>query len=110
MMGRPSDAATTASAIARIQDGQQVSRAEIASAFLPILRAEFTGADVAWGALFGALHTRGPVPEEVLGLVDAILAFDPALASSSPARSTCLRSAQLSPSPAVARRPSRPST
>lgn len=73
-------ARATSQAIARLQEGEVLDRAELAEAFLPVLAETFTGADVAWGALFGTLHARGATAGEALGLVDAILAFDPELA------------------------------
>jgi anthranilate phosphoribosyltransferase len=68
------------SAINRVLAGDVLTRAETAEAFLAILEAAFEGADVAWGALLGALHARGPTLGEVRGLVDAVLRFDPELA------------------------------
>jgi len=41
----------TAQAITRIHAGKILDRDELAAAFLPVLEAEFNGADVAWGAL-----------------------------------------------------------
>lgn len=70
----------TATAIAHAQSGAHITRAEMAEAFLPILESAFPGADVAWGALFAALHARGPACDEILGLLDAIMRFDPQLA------------------------------
>ncbi|MGL5823767.1 MAG: hypothetical protein ACRCYU_02845 [Nocardioides sp.] len=79
-MSRP-DATATAEAIARVQAGEQLTRTESRDALLPILAAEYAGADVAWGALLAGVHARseGPQASEVLGFVDAILAYDPAL-------------------------------
>jgi anthranilate phosphoribosyltransferase len=69
----------TGEVIGRIQAGEVVAREEISAAFLAVLERRFPGADLAWGALFGALHTRGPTREEVMGLVDSIMRFDPGL-------------------------------
>ncbi|MFC8796953.1 hypothetical protein ACFT2C_04425 [Promicromonospora sp. NPDC057138] len=66
----------------RVQAGGHLTRTEARDAFLPILAGDYTGADVAWGALLAGVHTHagGPQPDEVLGLIDAILSYDPALA------------------------------
>ncbi|HEY8523952.1 MAG TPA: hypothetical protein VIL48_03245 [Acidimicrobiales bacterium] len=66
--------------INRIQAGELLRRSEIAESFLAVLEVSTEGADVAWGALLGALQARGPTLGEVLGLVDAVLRFDPELA------------------------------
>lgn len=71
---------STSQAITRLQVGEHLRREELADAFRPVLEGTFTGADVAWGALFAALHVRGPTADEMLGLVDAIMSFDPSLA------------------------------
>jgi anthranilate phosphoribosyltransferase len=65
-----------------VQAGGHLTRAEACDAFLPILAGDYAGADVAWGALLAGVHAHpgGPQPDEVLGLIDAILAYDPALA------------------------------
>ena len=80
-MSRP-PATATADAIMRVQTGGHLTRTDARDAFLPVLAGDYPGADVAWGALLAAVHahTGGPQPDEVLGLVDAILAYDPALA------------------------------
>lgn len=77
-----SGATVTAEAIMRVQAGAYLSKTEAREAFLPILAGDYPGADVAWGALLAAVHAHagGPQPDEVLGFVDAILAYDPALA------------------------------
>ncbi|WP_432943323.1 hypothetical protein ACQPXM_40665 [Kribbella sp. CA-253562] len=67
-------------AITQVQAGGTLTREQAAAAFGPILAGDFTGADVAWGALFAALHARGATSAEALGLIDAILAFDNELA------------------------------
>ena len=70
----------TGRAIGLVQTGGTLARETAAAAFQAVLIGDFTGADVAWGALFAALHSRGASADEVLGLLDAILTFDPELA------------------------------
>lgn len=79
---------STATAIDRLQAGMTLTRKECADAFTPILNRDFTGADVAWGALFALIHHRGATADESSGLIDAVLAYDQDLAAQLTAKIT----------------------
>lgn len=72
---------SAADAISALECGERLARDRMAAAFLPVLEDESPAGDVTWGALLAALHARGPTVPELLGLVDAIMAFDPDLRS-----------------------------
>jgi len=68
-----------AGAIRRLQDGEILTREDTTAAFRPILDRDFEGCDVSWGTMFSLLHQRGASTGEVMGLIDAILSYDPEL-------------------------------